>query len=171
MQKRSSIILAMLLGGTAAAVSAQPPQEGGTQDPAQAFIDQLDEDGDGKVSLEEALQPQGPRFSEVDADGDGIITADEAAETFQSQVPTEMLEAMKERGMQPGQTFVDNLDTNNDGQVDKAEFEQPTVEAFQRMDTDGNGFATPDEASAYFAQMKQQMEEQMRHMQEQQQMQ
>lgn len=168
MQKLPSIVVAMLLGATAAAVSAQPPQEG-AQEPAQAFIDQLDEDGDGKVSLEEALQPQGPRFSEIDADGDGIITADEAAETFQSQVPTEMLEAMKERGMQPGQTFVDNLDTNNDGQVDKGEFEQPTVEAFQRMDTDGNGFATPDEASAYFAQMKQQMEEQMRRMQEQQQ--
>jgi hypothetical protein len=81
-----------------------------------------------------------------------------------------MLEAMKERGMpDPGETFVNNLDKNGDGKVDKTEFQQPTVDAFQRMDTDGDGFATKEEAAAYFEQMRQQMQEQMRRMQEQQQ--
>lgn len=176
MQRTTSIAIAALFALTAVpaafAQDAQPsPSEGGG-DPAEAFITQLDTDGDGKVSQAEALAPQAPRFKENDTDGDGVITAAEASESFKAQVPPEMLEAMKERGMpDPGETFVKNLDKNGNGSVDQEEFQQPTVDAFQRMDADGDGFATKEEASAYFAEMKEQMQEQMRRMQEQQQQQ
>jgi Ca2+-binding EF-hand superfamily protein len=175
MQSIKSFALAALVAATAASTAvAQQPESGqqGPSDPAQAFVDQLDKNGDGKVSKDEALAPQGPRFSEADTNGDGVITADEASESFKAQVPPEMLEAMKERGMpDPGEAFVKNLDKNGDGKVEKGEFEQPTVDAFNRMDTDGDGLATKEEASAYFDQMRQQMQEQMRRMQQQQQQQ
>jgi len=176
MQRTTSIAIVALFAVTVmpaafAQDAQQSPQEGGG-DPAETFIKQLDTDGDGKVSLEEALAPQTPRFNENDTDGDGVITAEEASESFKAQVPPEMLEAMKERGMpDPGETFVKNLDKNGDGSVDQEEFQQPTVDAFQRMDADGDGFATKEEASAYFAEMKEKMAEQMRLMQEQQQQQ
>ena len=80
-----------------------------------------------------------------------------------------MLEAMKERGMpDPGETFVKNLDQDDDGQIDASEFEQPTVESFQRMDADSDGFATKEEATAFFDEMQRQMQEQMQKMQQQQ---
>jgi Ca2+-binding EF-hand superfamily protein len=172
MQSITSFALATLVAATAASTALAQAPEGQQEqtDPSAAFVQQLDTDGDGKVSLDEALAPQGPRFAEADRDSDGAITAAEAGESFKEQVPPEMLEAMKERGMpDPGETFVKNLDKNNDGKVDQSEFQQPTVEAFKRMDTDGDGFASKEEAAAYFEQMKQQMQEQMRRMQEQQQ--
>jgi Ca2+-binding EF-hand superfamily protein len=176
MQRITSIAIVALFAVTAMpaafAQDAQPSAPEGGGNPAEAFIEQLDTDGDGKVSLEEALAPQASRFKENDTDGDGVITAAEASESFKAQVPPEMLEAMKERGMpDPGETFVKNLDKNGDGSVDQEEFQQPTIDAFQRMDADSDGFATQEEASAYFADLKEQMEEQMRRMQEQQQQQ
>ncbi|TVQ92345.1 MAG: EF-hand domain-containing protein [Chromatiaceae bacterium] len=158
----------LVLSAANAQAPGEPDQPPG--DPAAAFIQQLDTDGDGRVSLDEALAPQQARFAEVDTDGDGYITAEEAHAAFAAQVPPEMLEAMKERGMpDPGETFIANLDQNGDGRVDLDEFKRPTIEAFQRMDADGDGFATYEEATAFFQQMRQQMEEQMRRMQEQQQ--
>jgi hypothetical protein len=54
-----------------------------------------------------------PRFSETDADGDGFDQRRRGKHRIQAiRCPPEMLEAMKERGMpDPGQTFIQNLDT------------------------------------------------------------
>lgn len=170
MQRALPFAVAALVAaaGTAFAQPPTQPPEGAPVSPADAFIQQLDTDGDGKVSRAEALAPQTERFKEVDTDGDGFITAEEASVSFNAQVPAEMLEAMKERGMpDPGETFISNLDTDGDGKVSPSEFEQPTIDAFTRMDADGDGYATREEAEAYFTVMQQQMEEQMRRMQEQ----
>ncbi len=168
MQRATSILAIAIAGtfvtGSALAQDAAPAD----MQPADAFIQQLDTDGDGKVSLEEALAPQQQRFDEIDADGDGYITAEEAGNAFNAQVPAEMLEAMQERGMpDPGETFVKNLDQDGDGRVSREEFEQPTIESFNRMDTDGDGYATREEATAFFDEMQRQMQEQMQRMQEQ----
>jgi Ca2+-binding EF-hand superfamily protein len=169
MQRAHSIIAAAIAGtfatGVALAQEAPPPNTS----PAEAFIQQLDTDGDGKVSLEEALAPQKTRITETDTDGDGFISAEEASAAFNSQVPAEMLEAMKERGMpDPGETFVKNLDADGDGKISPDEFEQPTVESFQRMDSDSDGFATQEEAAVFFEEMQRQLQEQMQQMQQQQ---
>ncbi|MFP4062174.1 MAG: EF-hand domain-containing protein [Halochromatium sp.] len=168
--QRATSILALAIAGTFAASSALAQEDAPAEPkPAEAFIQQLDTDGDGKVSLDEALAPQKPRFAETDADGDGFISVEEAGEAFNAQVPAEMLEAMKERGMpDPGETFVKNLDQNDDGKVDASEFERPTVESFQRMDADDDGFATKEEATAFFDEMQREMQEQMQKMQQQQ---
>lgn len=168
MHKASPILAAAIAATFAGAAMAQPDQSAAGS-PADAFIEQLDNDGDGKISLEEALAPQKSRFDESDTDGDGFITPDEASTAFNDQVPPEMLEAMKERGMpNPGETFVKNLDTNEDGKVDRDEFEQPTVESFERMDRNDDDLASSEEADAFFQEMKREMQEQMQRMQQQQ---
>ncbi len=168
--QRATSILAIAIAGTFAtglALAQEAPPAGTT--PAEAFIQQLDTDGDGKVSLDEALAPQKTRFTETDADGDGFVSSEEASAAFNSQVPAEMLETMKERGMpDPGETFVNNLDKDGDGKISPDEFEQPTVESFQRMDSDGDGLATQEEAGEFFDEMQRQLQQQMQQMQQQQ---
>jgi Ca2+-binding EF-hand superfamily protein len=162
-------VLALCAGFTAHLALAQD-QAGGNQagDAAKAFMQKLDTDGSGGISLEEATAPQKEQFKENDADGDGFITADEASAAFAEQVPPEMMEAMKERGMpEPGETFVKNLDQNEDGKVDPTEFEQPTKESFAAMDKNGDGIADEAEATAYFEEMRAKMQERMQQMQQQ----
>lgn len=169
--QRAYSILAVAIAGTFASslAVAQAEQAAPTQAPADAFIEQLDENGDGKVSLEEAVAPQKSRFDETDTNGDGFVDAEEASAAFKDQVPPEMLEAMEERGMpDPGETFVKNLDENGDGKIDRSEFEAPTVASFERMDTDDDGLATKEEATAFFDDMQRRMQEQMQKMQQQQ---
>jgi len=160
----SAFALSVALAESEGAQSAEQPAS-----PADAFMKQLDTNGDGKVTLDEAKTPQASQFKENDKNGDGVITADEASEAFKARVPEEMLKAMQDRGMpDPGETFVKNLDKNGDGKVDQQEFEGPTAESFARMDKNGDGSASKDEAAAYFEDMKAQLEERMKQMQEQQ---
>lgn len=147
---------------------AQQGQAGGAEAAAEAFMQKLDADGSGGISLEEATAPQMEQFKQNDADGDGYITPDEASAAFAEQVPPEMMEAMKERGMpNPGKTFVENLDQDGDGKVSLEEFEQPTKESFAAMDTNNDGIADAEEAAAYFEQMQAKMQERMQQMQQQ----
>lgn len=164
-----SLALAALVGAAVVSgVAAEAPEGKGQPpavSPAETFIKQHDTDSDGKVSQAEAIAPQGARFKELDTDGDGFLTADEFRQSFEAQVPPETRAKMKERGLgDPGETFLKELDTNGDGKVDRGESEQPGVEGFKRMDADGDGFATLEEADAFFRKMW----EAMRRMHEQQ---
>ncbi len=158
-----------LLALTTGAV-AQAPQEPGEQpgSPTDAFMQTLDKDGDGAVSKAEAMAPQTEGFAKTDANGDGAITQDEAQASFEASVPEEMIQQMKDKGMpNPGETFMKNLDANQDGKVEADEFGKRTEASFDRMDTDGDGMASRAESDAFFGEMQKQMEEQMRQMQEQ----
>ncbi|WP_295540537.1 EF-hand domain-containing protein [uncultured Thiohalocapsa sp.] len=170
MQRAIPLAVLALCSGFAAtgAFAQEQGQGGGAEAAAAAFMDKLDTDKSGGISLDEATAPQKEQFQENDADGDGFITTEEASAAFAKQVPPEMMEAMKERGMpDPGQTFVKNLDTDGDGQVSLEEFEQPTEDSFAAMDTNGDGIADAAEAAAYFEQMQTEMQARMRQMQQQ----
>jgi hypothetical protein len=175
MQRVSHLAVLALCGSVAAgAAFAQDPAAPEFQagEAAKAFMDKLDTDKSGGITLEEAVAPQREQFTANDTDGDGFITQDEARAAFAAQVPPEMMEAMKERGMpDPGETFVKNLDKNGDGKVDQAEFEQPTKESFANMDANGDGIADEAEATAFFEAMKVKMEARIKQMQQMQQMQ
>ena len=168
MQKITPFAVVALVSAVAATSAfGQPDTPEQAASPADAFMQQLDTDGDGKVTLDEAKAPQKEQFTKMDTDGSGTITADEASTAFKGQVPPEMLEAMKERGMpDPGETFVKNLDTNGDGSVDATEFEQPSAKSFAAMDKDGDGGATKEEASEYFDNLREQIQQQMQQMQQ-----
>jgi hypothetical protein len=153
-------LCAALLGGAFAAASlaeeAQPAPSAPPADPAAAFVAHHDTDADGKISQAEALAPSDERFREVDGNGDGGVTADEARALFEAKVPKEMQEKLKERGMEdPGGAFVKGMDANQDGKVDLAESQAPTLSSFKSMDTDGDGFATRDEVAAFVESMRQ----------------
>jgi EF-hand domain pair/EF hand len=157
-----ALALAALLGAaivsSAAAQAPEGQEQQPTTNPAEAFIKQHDTDGDGKVSQAEAVAPQAVRFKELDTNGDGFITADEFRQAFEAQVPLEARQKLKERGMaDPGEGFLKELDKNGDGKVDLAESQRPTVEGFKRMDADGDGFATLEEADAFFRKMWEEM--------------
>jgi Ca2+-binding EF-hand superfamily protein len=164
-------VLALGTGLAVHNASAQTPApEAGAQagDAAKAFMQKLDTDQSGGISMEEATAPQKEQFKSNDKDGDGFITAEEAGAAFAEQVPPEMLKAMQERGMpDPGQTFVKNLDRNADGKVDPDEFEQPTKESFAAMDANSDGTADEAEATAYFEEMRAKMQERMQQVQQQ----
>lgn len=169
MQKLNTIaspLFAALVGlGFGQAALAQ--DAGPNSTPSQAFMMELDADGDGRVTLMEARVPQVQEFEQMDQNGDGMISPEEAGAAFAAQVPPEMLEALKERGMiDPGANFVQNLDENGDGMISADEFGRPTESSFAAMDADGDGAATAEEAAAYFAQLRARMQEQMQMMQE-----
>jgi Ca2+-binding EF-hand superfamily protein len=160
------LALLALTTGLAAQEGQEPAQQPGS--PTDAFMQTLDKNGDDAVSKDEAMAPQRESFAKTDTNGDGVITQDEAQASFEANVPPEMIQQMKDKGMpDPGQTFMKNLDANQDGKVDVDEFGKRTGDSFDRMDTDGDGNASRAEADAFFGEMQKQMEEQMRKMQEQ----
>lgn len=164
-------VLALCAGMAAQTASAQdeaPAPEAQAGAAAKAFMQKLDTDQSGGISLEEATAPQKEQFKANDKDGDGFITVEEAGAAFAEQVPPEMMQAMKDRGMpDPGQTFVKNLDKDGDSKVSSDEFEQPTKDSFAAMDSNGDGNADEAEATAYFEEMRAKMQERMKQVQEQ----
>ncbi|EIC21173.1 EF-hand domain-containing protein [Thiorhodovibrio frisius] len=158
--------LATLVLATSA-LAQEPPADGPTT-PTAAFMKELDKNGDGQVSVDEIKTPQQQRFTETDANGDGAISTEEASEAFAKQAPPEMMAEMKKRGMpDPGETFVQNLDTDKNGQVSADEFMQPALDSFGRMDANSDGVASAEEATAFFDELQQEMQRRMEEMQQQ----
>lgn len=63
--------------------------------------------------------------------------------------------------------FFKQFDTNQDGQVTKAEFLKPTEEQFAHMDRNGDGSLDPAEVKAFNAEMEERMREMQQRMQQQ----
>jgi len=70
-------IITTLLPVAAAPLVAQP-QGGNAPSPSEMFIQRMDTDHDGKVTLEEFQRPTNEQFKYMDKNGDGAVTADEA---------------------------------------------------------------------------------------------
>jgi hypothetical protein len=95
------------------------------------FIQKFDQNGDGKVSMEEFPGPQ-DHFTNLDTSGDGYIDASEAP-----QGPPH--HGMKEGG------FIQKFDKDGDGKVSKEEF-PGSQEQFTNLDTNGDGTIDASEA-------------------------
>lgn len=172
MQRVLSFTVAAFCGALLVGPAGAQSPHGQTPMEPSAAVDELlkqDTDGDGKVSLEETLAPQKERFKELDANGDGVVTGEEASAAFKAQIPPEVLEKMKAGGMpEPGEVFLNRLDSNGDGKVDLAEFGEPTAMTFKVADSDGDGFATKPEIEAFVAEMFKRMQERIERMEQEQ---
>ena len=97
MKRYTPLVLLVLAAPLAAQPKDMPP-------PSQMFIQQMDTDGDGKVSLQEFLKPSEMQFRHMDKNGDGYISEEEA-EAFHQEMQQrmqQMQQQMKQRGGQPG---------------------------------------------------------------------
>jgi hypothetical protein len=91
------------------------------------LLDSFDSNGDGRLSQEEIDQSRGERLSRFDADGDQSLTLAEYQALW--------LEAMRERMVDRFQ----HLDADGDGQVTSEEFQRPFTNMVRSMDRNEDG--------------------------------
>jgi Ca2+-binding EF-hand superfamily protein len=108
------------------------------------FLEQLDTNDDGKLSLEEATQlaldRAKRRFERADRDNDGFITAGEAGKIGGRRAGRH---APRFAGR-----MMDRFDADNDGQITKAEADEHRQMQFARFDVDDDGQVTAEEMQA-----------------------
>ncbi len=128
-----------------------PPPGGGGRGPggaARGQFDpmQLDSDGDGKVSKDEAPEQMKSYFDRLDTNGDGFIDAEEIAamrRRFESRGAGPGGEGQGSRG--GGRNLMEN-DADKDGKVSKEEAPAWMKSFFDRVDGNADGFVDAEEA-------------------------
>jgi len=113
---------------------------------------EADIDGDGKLSMAEAKAQAGldARFSSVDADADGYVTNEEYRKFFTSEQSQGEVNASAHSAVVTRDVWA-KLDANNDGKLSSGEVSANTTisGAFSVMDSNGDGFVTQAEYTAY----------------------
>ena len=138
MKTQSKILITAIacIGIASAALAHNHGHDGGKGPRAERVFQQMDTDGDGRVSREDARSFAIARFARVDADGDGQITKDERRAARKARRGERMA----------------RLDTDGDGMISKVEMSAMAAERaerrFARMDADGDGFVSIAEAMA-----------------------
>ncbi len=97
---------------------------------------ELDTNGDGQVTREEAASHRDAMFGRADTDGDGAVSE------------AEFIEAGKKRVEARLKRHFARLDSDGDGAVTPDEFGSGRGHFFDHMDADGDGVVTLDEAKA-----------------------
>lgn len=116
---------------------AGKPGEGPRRGPDGSFFRQMDKDGDGAISKEEAGE-RWERLGRLDKDGDGKVTMQELA----AMAPGRPGEGRP--GMGGGQMF-GRLDKNKDGKISKDEAPAEMWERLARLDKDGDAALSKEE--------------------------
>jgi len=126
-----AILAVLLFSGVAAAQHAD--RERAFR--AARFVELLDIDGNGTVSLGEILAEHGRLFAAADLDGDGALSVEEfrrRGRLFQSLGTA---------------TLFDMLDSNGDQTLSSEEINQPSRRWFSRYDLDADGAMAAGELS------------------------
>jgi hypothetical protein len=133
---------ALIAGAGIASAQTAPPSGGpaaGAPAPDRArargdrFIQFLDTDKDGKVTLKEIDEEIGRVFGAADLKNDGKLTPEEFQRRGQMFMQLRVM------------TLFDLLDANGDGVLTKQELEAPAARWFKRYDKNNDGFITADE--------------------------
>lgn len=127
------------MGGTQGGGMMQGMGMGGGMMPR---FEEMDADGDGKVSREELQAWRAARFAAMDADGDGKLTRDEIVAFHQAQA-AERFGRMADR-------MIGHQDADGDGAIGPTEFGRVDRMGmmFDRIDRDGDGSVDADEIAA-----------------------
>ena len=100
-------------------------------------FEEVDANGDGKITQDEMQARAATRFGEADSDGDGAISRDEM-----------MAKAMA-RAEKRVDRMMGRLDADDDGKVSKTEMQQMRGKRMgrmiKRMDADGDGSLSEEE--------------------------
>ncbi|MEC7760823.1 MAG: EF-hand domain-containing protein [Pseudomonadota bacterium] len=144
--------------------------------PQMSFAE-LDANGDGSLTAEDAAQRAAERFSEADADGDGSVTLQELTdagvarfeERYQARVnaaapgqvpgrPSDAQVLAQAERMASG--LLRRADTDGDGAISEAEMQaMPGLDRMiARADTDGDGAVSEAEFNAARDEMRSRME-------------
>ena len=113
---------------------------------------EADIDGDGQLSAVEAKVQAGldARFADVDADADGFVSNEEYRNFFTSEKSQGEVHAAAHSAVVTRDVWT-KLDANTDGKLSSTEVSSNTTisGAFSVMDSNGDGFVTQAEYSAY----------------------
>ena len=124
---RLTIALAVLLGACDTLAARQRPERSEERPrPRRSLLEELDRDGDGRLSAEEIVGRE-RTLGRLDRNGDGFVDADE----------------LPSRPRRP--RFIDRLDSDGDGRVAPDEFDGPP-HAFAHFDRNFDGFIDDSEA-------------------------
>jgi Ca2+-binding EF-hand superfamily protein len=123
-------------------------------------LKRLDVNGDGRISRDEAKGPLAASFDAADADKDGFLTEAELRATRErvgknkrgkggGKTPSDMPPPGKgvpsKGGMPEFSMLLQRMDSNGDGKVSKNEARGPFAENFDRFDTNRDGFLAKGE--------------------------
>lgn len=143
-------VVAVALGVTTVAASAKGWGMGGARGmgPMMSF-EEMDLNGDGKVTAEEMAAMGQARFDKADANGDGFLDNDE--------MQAHVIEMAKERAAKVSERMIEHKDVDNDGKLSFEEMqpsEKRKGKMFSRMDTDGDGAISQAEFEEARAKMR-----------------
>lgn len=132
----SSRLLALILVGSAAlAVTAAPAMA--QQPNPDEMLARADANGDGNISMDEAMALRAQSFAQLDRNGDGVISGDDR--------PRGPFAARFDQAFEQVEA---NFDGDRDGQVTEDEMMSAPAPAFERGDLDGDGVLTAEEMAA-----------------------
>jgi len=134
-------------GGQNNRPSGNPGQGGQTRARIPQFSE-LDKNGDGKISPEEAPERMAEHFDEHDTNSDGFIDKKEQAE---------VIEFIRQRFGQRNRTDqnrgfgLEQIDTNKDGKISPDEAPERLAARFGDADTNNDGFIDKEEQATIMA--------------------
>ena len=101
-------------------------------------FEQIDADGDGKITQSELQGVAAARFAKADGDGDGFLTQ------------AELEKAGQERAQKRAAKMIEHMDGDGDGKIALAEMKprRDPLRMFDRIDADGDGAISKAEFDA-----------------------